>query len=296
MKRFEILVFLVLIFGCSDFEDEGYIPTKNVPPQKAADLVESDIKREGYTPIEKRKIVGHINDQIAFLGLESRQNNQFGFVFELQNAGEFKYLSVLDKGLICGSDPLKNCFNLEYDMFRTGIKMWYRISGDIKEFSAGDKFVGNPFVLTKAEKILSCPTPYDLIPGDIPLENIWWSFIGFIDENGKIYSHPSCEFPNTLKFKTDPTVNADGSLEIQTLNHKSWGFRKIFTILLESNKIDISIVPITYAHPMTYGMHSEKTDSLVKVFNGNTLDYVLENNTLKLFNPKAKLNAMFVAK
>jgi hypothetical protein len=99
MKRFEIFVFLVLVFGCSDFEGDDYIP------------------------IEKRKIVGQIHDEIAFLGLESRQNNQFGFVFELQNAGEFKYLSVLDKGLICGSDPLKNCFNLEYDMFRTGIKM-----------------------------------------------------------------------------------------------------------------------------------------------------------------------------
>jgi hypothetical protein len=268
MKQSRVFIFLVLIFGCNGIDGEYYIP------------------------FEKRKIVGQINDEIAFLGLENPQGPGDGFVFELQKAGEFKYLSVLDKGLICDSDPLENCFGLEYDMFRTKINMWYRISGDIKEMD--DKLVGNPFVLTKAEKILSCPTSYDLIPGDIPLENTWWTFIGFIDESGKIYSHPSCEFPNTLKFKTDPTVNSHGSLEIQTLNHKSWGFRKMYSILTDSNKINISTIPVTYAHPMTYQMHSVKTDSLVKIFNGYTLDYVLENNTLKLFNPKSKLNAMFV--
>jgi len=273
MKRFEILVFLVLVFGCSDFEGDDYIP------------------------IEKRKIVGQIHDEIAYLGVERISADKFGFVFELQNPGDFKFLSVLDSDLICGKVSEINCISYHQEFFfKNYERFWYRISGVVKEFSVEDGLSGHPFEVSKAERILSCPIKYKTISGEVPLENVLWKFIGFIDESGMIYSHPTCELNlNFIKFKTYETSNSKGYLEVPYYGWTSFSFMRGFTILSETKKIALTLIPVPYDPPRSPNRSSPKMDSLAKVIDYDTIDYVLENNTLKLLNPRSKLNAMFVA-
>lgn len=270
MKRFEIFVFLVLVFGCSDFEGEDYIP------------------------IEKRKIVGQIHDEIAYLGVERISADKFGFVYELQNPGDFKFLSVLDSDLICGTVSEINCISYHQEFFfKNYERYWYRISGVVKEFSVKDGLSGHPFEISKAERILSCPIEYETIPGEVPLINVLWNFIGFFDESGMVYSHPYCEFNlNFIKFNTS---DSKGELEVSSPHMTSFSFRRGFSILSESRKISIKLIPVPYDHPRSPHRSSPKMDSLAKVIDYDTIDFVLENNTLKLLNPRSKLNAMFVA-
>lgn len=282
MKRFAIFIILAIALGCI----ENDIDSDSV---KIIDqIIEEDT-------IEKRKVIGQINNVAAFLSVENIGNNKKGFVFELQKPGEFKYLSVLESDLICGAYSEETCLFAHQDYLIHFNPMWYRISGDVKEFNAKDGLSGNPFVLTKAERILSCPVHYVSIPEEVPLINVLWRFIGFIDDSGTVYSHPSCEYIDLIKFTTDSTSTLNGKVEIPYYSWKSFDFVRRFSILSESKEIVLTIVPVTYAHPRAPSVPSQKMDSLAKVIGYDTIDYVLENNILKLKNSKKKLNAMFVA-
>lgn len=283
MKRFAIFIILAIALGCI----ENDIDSDSV---KIIDqIIEEDT-------IEKRKVIGQINNVAAFLSVENIGNNKKGFVFELQKPGEFKFLSVLDSDLICGTYSKEDCLlSHQYYLNNYNPRLWYRISGDVKEFNVKDGLSGNPFVLTKAERILSCPVPYILISSEVSLVNVLWRFLGFIDDNGEIYSHPSCEFTDLIKFTADSPFIPKGKVEIPFYSWQSFYFIRKFSVLSESKKIALEIVPATYGHPRHPGIPSQKMDSLAKVIGYDTIDYVLENNILKLKNSKKKLNAMFVA-
>lgn len=279
--------------------------------------------------IEKIKTIGQINDEVAFLDIEKVNGDSIGFVFELQSHNQFKYLSVTDRGLICDTLSTVNCLGWHSAYLQhfispndltpsrtSGRRLWYKISGDVLPPNPQKELIGNPFVLTSLEKILSCPVAYQVVTGQIPLNETGWKLLGFVDDNGTIYSHPACESNNVvLKFTSVSLDNyplnlPDGKMiELNTGNYLTYqmnGQIPSYSIIDESDQIRIRYLSSPYFIP---GVRNNvrhdgprtretinKSDSLLRLLGGNdTLDFVLENNILKLNNSRTKLKAMFVA-
>lgn len=298
MKRLGI--FFILVFLSSCFEDDFFI--------------------------ENRKTIGHINNQIAFLDMELLGENKPSFVLELQSGGKFKYLSVLDGFLICNAMVTEDCmvwhnaylqnYISKNDLLpskNSGRRLWFRVSGKVKPLNKSDDYVGNPFVLTYAERILSCPVNYQVVATPVPLMDTVWKMIGFVDDNDKVYSHPACESRIIMTFTSKPLDDypqnlPDGKrIEVHTGNYlfNLTGRALSYSVIENSNKIRLKYVSSPFFIPgvRNYVMHDgpttletiQKSDSLFLLLSTDTLDYALEKNILKLSNPKTKLNAMFVA-
>jgi hypothetical protein len=284
MRHLSIFFILVLLVGC----DDGF---------------------------EGQKIIGEINDQVAYLDMESIDEDSLGFVFELQTPSNFTLLSVIDPDLICDSLSVKDCYNWHtFYPRRPGMKLLYHISGEVLSPKPNEKRVGNPFILTKAERILSCPVDYQRVPGEIALNEKVWKMIGFVDNDDRIYSHPACESNNMrIQFSDvlldDYPFNLPGGkrVEVRTGDYLfSLSGREIsYSVIENSNKIRLKYLSSPFFIPgfRNYVQHDgprtlqtkQKSDSLLLLLSTDTLDYVLENNILKLRNSKKQLNAMFVA-
>lgn len=276
--------------------------------------------------IENRKTIAHINNQIAFLDMELLGENNPSFVLELESKNEFRYLSVLDGFLICNAMVTEDCMGWHNAYLQnyiskndllpsrnSGRRLWFRVSGKVKPLKKGDGFVGNPFVLTKAERILSCPIKYHVVAGPIPLVDTSWKMIGFVDDHEKVYSHPACESRIIMTFTSNtwddnPFDSIEGkSIDIHTGNYlfNLSGGKLSYSILEGRDQMKIRFIASPF-FPSGFRNYVNqngpktdetinKSDSLFKVLGADTLDYVLENNILKLSNPKSKLNALFVA-
>lgn len=285
MRHLRIFFILVLLVGC----DDGF---------------------------EGQQIIGEINDQVAYLDMESIQGDSVGFVFELQTPGNFQNLSVIDPYyLICDSLSLKDCYNWHtFYPRRPGMKLLYHISGEVLSPNPNEKRVGNPFIISKAERILSCPVTYQEVSGQVPITGTAWKMIGFMDEGGEIYSHPACESNNMLLRFSDVLLDdypfylpGGKKVEVRTGDYLfSLSGRAIsYSVNENSNKIILKYLYSAYFIPgfRNYVQHDgprtlqtkQKSDSLLLLLSTDTLDYVLKNNILKLRNSKKKLNAMFVA-
>ncbi|MCL6257868.1 hypothetical protein M3O96_02125 [Aquiflexum sp. TKW24L] len=284
MKHLRIFFILLLLVGCND----------------------------GF---ERQKIIGEINDQVAYLDMEIIEGDSLGFVFELQTPGNFQNLSVIDPDLICDSLSVNDCYNWHsFYPRRPGMKLLYHISGEVLSPNPNEKRVGKPFILTKAERILSCPVDYRIVPGEVALNEKVWKMIGFVDNDDQIYSHPACESNNMrIQFSDvlldDYPFNLPGGkrVEVRTGDYLfSLSGREIsYSVIENSNKIRLKYLSSPFFIPgfRNYVQHDgprtlqtkQKSDSLLRLLSTDTLDYMLENNILKLSNPKSKLNAMFVA-
>lgn len=276
-----------------------------------------------------RRVIGQIYDELAFLDIEKVNGDSLGFVFELQSHGEYKYLSVTDRNLICDTLTVVSCVGWHSAYLQhyislndllpsrtTGRRLWYKISGDVLSSNSNHDLVGNPFVLASLEKILSCPVNYQVGSGSVPLIETDWKLLGFVDDNGTIYSHPACESNNViLKFTSISLDNypfnlPDGKrIDLNTGNYLTYqmnGQIPSYSIINESDQIRIRFLSSPYFIPgyRNFVQHDgprtletiNKSDSLVRLIGVNdTLDFVLENNILKLNNSRTKLIAMFVA-
>jgi hypothetical protein len=285
MRHLRIFFILVLLTGC----DDGF---------------------------EGQQIIAEINDQVAYLDMESIMGDSLGFVFELQTPGNFQNLSVIDPDLICDSLNVNDCYGWHsFYPRRPGMKLMYNISGEVLSPNPTEKRIGNPFILTKAERILSCPVDYRIVPGEIALNEKVWKMIGFVDNDDQIYSHPACESNNMLLQFSDVLLddypfNLPGGkrVEVRTGDYLfSLSGRAIsYSVNQNSNKIILKYLSSPYYIPgfRNYVMHDgprtlqtkQKSDSLLLMLSTDTLDYAIENNILRLKNSKKKLNAMFVAK
>ncbi|MCH6234523.1 hypothetical protein [Cognataquiflexum rubidum] len=264
---------------------------------------------------DKQKTIGFVNDEVAFLDMERINADSLGFIFELQSPSDFRFLSVIESDLICGSMDVGDChgWHSAYPR-RQGMKLWYRISGEVLSPDPKEIREGNPFVLTKAERILSCAVDYQIVPGEIAINEKVWKMIGFVDNDDQIYSHPACESNNMwIRFSDvlldDYPFNLPGGkrVDITTGDYLfSLSGRAIsYSVNQNSNKIILKYLSSPYFIPgfRNYVMHDgprtlqtkQKSDSLLRLLSTDTLDYILENNILKLRNPKSKVNAMFVA-
>jgi hypothetical protein len=264
---------------------------------------------------DKQKTIGFIKDEVAFLDMERINADSLGFVFELQSPRDFHFLSVIESDLICDSMDVENCYSWHgaYPR-RQGMKLWYRISGEVLSPNPKKIREGKPFLLTKAERILSCPVDYRIVPGEIALNGKVWKMIGFADNDDRIYSHPACESNNMwIQFSDvlldDYPFNLPGGkrVELSTGDYLfSLSGRAIsYSVNQNSNKIILKYLSSPYFIPgfRNYVMHDgprtlqtkQKSDSLLLLLGTDTLNYILENNILKLRNSRTKLNAMFVA-
>ncbi|TVP47994.1 MAG: hypothetical protein EA341_11740 [Mongoliibacter sp.] len=269
----------------------------------------------------KRRVVGQINNELAFLALEEITNSRSsGFVFELQDPGEFTFLSALDKSLICDSLPDQICLDYHKNYLKHIVsvndtsprwlspRLWYRISGYVKEFNSIDNIVGNPFIVTKAERVLSCPVIYEVKPKEVSIIDTFWKFVGFIDNEDVIYSHPTCEFNNeSIRFTSSPVSNysqIEGHMDFETGNLKSFFWTLSFSIDTGNSQIIIKTLPNPYGgngknnfyDPIRTAEIANKADSIARLIgNDDTLSYFLKNNVLKLHNSRNKLRALFVA-
>lgn len=300
MKYFKIFFLLIFLLSCSEDDSTGKI-----------------------------RIVGQIFDEVAFLDIEKVNGDSLGFVFELQSPSEFKFLSVTDRSLICDTLPAINCLGwhsiyLQNYLSRdnltpsrtSGRRLWYKISGDVLSIDPNHHLVGNPFELTSLERILSCPVNYQVLSGSVPMAETEWRLLGFVDDSDRIYSHPACESNHVvLKFTSESLDNypfnlPDGKMVyISTGNYLSYmmaGQILSYAVLDESNQIMVKYLSSPYHIPgfRNYVQHDgprtqetkNKSDSLLRIFrSSDTLDFVLENNILKLNNSNTKLKAMFVA-
>jgi len=264
---------------------------------------------------DKQKTIGFVDDEVAFLDMERINADSLGFIFELQSPSNFRFLSVIESDLICDSVDLNNCYIWhKYYPKRQDMKLWYRISGEVLSPNPQEIRKGKPFILTKAERILSCPVTYHIVPMKTPLISTGWKMVGFIDEDGEIYSHPACETNNiTLQFSGQslndyPQNLPEGKrVEVHTGNYlfNLTGRALSYSVIESSNKIRLKYLSSPFFIPgfRNYVMHDgprtnetrNKSDSLFKILGSDTIDYVLENNILTLRNSKKKLNAMFVA-
>ncbi|WP_157966129.1 hypothetical protein [Cognataquiflexum aquatile] len=258
--------------------------------------------------------------------MELLEENKPSFVLELQSGGKFKYLSVLDGFLICNAMVTEDCMGWHNAYLQnyiskndllpsknSGRRLWFRVSGNVKTLYKSDDFVGNPFVLTNAERILSCPVNYQVVAAPVPLMDTVWKMIGFVDDKNKVYSHPACESRIIMTFTSKPLDDypqnlPDGKrIEVHTGNYlfNLTGRALSYSVIENSNKIRLKYLssPFFILGVRNYVMHDgpttletiQKSDSLFLLLSTDTLDYELENNILKLQNSKKKLNAMFVA-
>lgn len=278
---------------------------------------------------DKVRVVGQIFDEVAFLDIERVGTDSLGFVFELQSPSEFKFLSVTDRSLICDTLPAINCLAwhsiyLQNYLSRdnltpsrtSGRRLWYKISGDVLSLGPNYNLVGNPFTLTRLERILSCPVNYQVLSGSVPMADTEWRLLGFVDDSDRIYSHPACESNHVvLKFTSESLDNypfnlPDGKMVYigtgDYLNYLMAGQILSYSVLEGSDKIMVKYLSSPYYIPgfRNYVQHDgprtletkNKSDSLLRIFgHSDSLDFVLENNILKLSNSNAKLKAMFVA-
>ena len=277
---------------------------------------------------EDRKVIGQINDKVAFLDIELVEQFRPGFVFELQSPVNFQFLSVIGNGPPCTDLTPYSCISWQQNYLNNYFsikdpsswqsanrRLWYKISGYVKQRSSNDKFVGNPFFLTKSERIFSCPVNYKLTAESVQLVETEWRLVGFIDENDKIYSHPACESNNViLEFTPESLDNLPFNLPNGKVIHLDTGdylFYQMqgqilsYSILEESGQIRIRYLnnPFHIGGMRNFVMYDggrtietqNKSDSLLRLIGGSdTIDYALEKNILKLSNPKTKLKAMFV--
>jgi hypothetical protein len=208
---------------------------------------------------EGQQIIAEINDQVAYLDMESVGDDSLGFVFELQTPSNFSFLSVIDSDLICDSLEVNDCYNWHsFYPRRPGMKLLYNISGNILSPNPNEKRVGNPFILTKAERILSCPVDYQIFPGEIALNEKVWKMIGFVDNDDRIYSHPACESNNMwIQFSDvlldDYPFNLPGGkrVEVRTGDYLfSLSGREIsYSVNQNSNKIILKYLSSPYFIP-----------------------------------------------
>jgi hypothetical protein len=201
-----------------------------------------------------------------------------------------------------------------YPVWGMTLKAW--VSGEVKEKHPKDLNPGFPVILKSFKIISECPIPYLSSEGVYPLQNTSWSFMGFVDDTGEIYSYPSCELAQTQVTFSNSLVsesqiyfsNEPGALFIQFKNFLGNRFIREFPVYkLESNQIKLFAAgPTRYLSPgqimagyaplfsSIYTMN--KNDSLKKIFNpGDNLEYSLRGNKLILSNSSSKIKALFVS-
>jgi hypothetical protein len=316
MKRMLLCSLFFLTFSCGEKE----IPSDKMPLDIA---------------IEDRETFAEINDLRAYLDVEQLgENLDSGYVFmlELMDSPSPQFLHVGNDQLVCaflneqmmfGSTRVTNCagWGYFYRYLRKGFKggnyrMHVTISGEIKEKFAGDIFTGEPFLLESITKIPSCPISFE--PKDInpSLENNFWRLQGFINENGEIYSYPTCEDPEIGVFFYDSLVSGT---PIEDSEAKTFDIRtevsttppQLFAVysVVNFERIRISLavnpgwMPPRPATSVTDNFSrltvdiKNKYDSLNRILRvSNEIEFAITQNILELYNPETQIRARFFMK
>jgi hypothetical protein len=311
MKRLFIFSFIFLIFSC----DDNGIPSDELP--KA---------------IEDRETLAEIIDLKAYLDVEQLgESLDSGYVFmlELMESQDPQFLHVSNDQLVCiflneqmmyGSTAVTNCAGLGYfyrylyNGFKGGnYRMHVTISGKIKEKFSSDIFTGEPFLLENIIKISSCPISFETKAINPSLDNNFWRLQGFINENGELYSYPTCEDPEIGIFFYDNLVIGTPLEEPEA---KTFDIRtavetrlpQLFNVYFieEDGKIKISMAvnpswmpprpatsPTDNFPRLTVDIKN-KYDSLNLLLKAHDeIDYAITHNILELFNPETQIRARF---
>ncbi|PSL05701.1 hypothetical protein [Cecembia rubra] len=218
---------------------------------------------------------------------------------------------------VCGLSYYSSFRNFGQRSLRSSLHVV--VSGDIKTTDPLDELTGLPFDLKDLKKLENCHIAWEKKASGPGFEDTIWRFVGFLNERDEIYSTPSCEDQYvTLSFRKDrqdgdPLFISLGDPDARyfELSGAVWVSKrpgdgvKLYS-RLNSNQLVIfsGIIPLT-SHPgpsnrdrdnfITNSLNSlHKYDSLNAILHvKDTVDFSIEGNTLRIWNQKTGIQALF---
>jgi hypothetical protein len=311
MKHLIFFCLIVVFVSCSQPDDFEKIPLE----------------------ITQRETVADLDAKPAYLDVQVITKDTqatYVFSFEIQGEGSFRQVVPDKNGLICeflneqlmyGVSLSEDCaFQDYYSRYllngsKSGnFRLHVTVSGKVKKQHPDDLFEGFPMILDKIEKIESCPLTISNKPGEYPLENRFWKLVGFMDQNGKIISSPTCENPGIgIVFHDKLLIGTP----LQDPNARSFTIEsavysrpnQLFLVYgkTSENKLSITMAADPYWMPprpataqtnnfgnLTKGIY-HKYDSLKQIFKfQEPVDFVISGNKLELHNSANGIRATFV--
>ena len=183
------------------------------------------------------------------------------------------------------------------------------VSGQIKAFDPRDSLPGLPFMLEKIVQTPPCPVVIPEKNLSYPLQNINWKWIGFIDDSGQVYSHPTCESPNGLLRFTENSQSSPGYINPQYPKAMKMEFSAGISsfyetpYLYETEGNTLSIYSTFWygpnrhpvAFPITTKRAAEKRDSVRQVIAPGELDFLIQGNRLIISRKDTNLRLLYGA-
>lgn len=312
MKNHFFRIALLFFVGCSQPDD----PVEKIPLE-----------------INLRETVAEIENLAAYLDVQTVTKGSetiYIFSFEIQGEGPSEQMVPETDNLICSFLNEQMMYGMSWpeDCAQPGyynrylhagsksgnFRMHVAISGKVKERHPMDPFSGSPIVLENINKIESCPVEIIDKPGAYTLENRFWTFVGFMDQNGIVISSPTCENPEIGITFHDKLLSGTPiqDPDARTFTIESAAYIRPNQLFLvyridSENKLAISMAvdpswmpprPATaqtdnFAY-LTKGIYN-KFDSLRQIFKAmESVDFVISGNKLELHNSSNDIRALFV--
>lgn len=274
-----------------------------------------------FIPVEMRETVEFLNQELVefWLYQPEKFHDTLYLTLKRRNQPEDEFLRITDSLLVSkfieevgwtyGNEPFPGNIRDYFGWFHQGQEtLKVLVSGQVKASDPRDSLPNPPFILEKIEQSPPCPLVISPIEITYPLQNIKWKWIGFVDESGQVYSHPTCENPiGTIEFTTQ-TFRIPGFFVPYYPEAMAIGFNLgIYPPFKNPPYYEVSPQKLTFHNTIYYGPNRHpmggnttkrtyaKYDSIMKLMEPGVSEYQIQGNRLVISRQDLKLRALFMA-